>query len=328
MLGAVLAGVLAVVGLPSGAPAAPARSSIGVDEPLVFGSAAACEGDTGTWNVSWYAIPKHEVLAVTSVDDPVGRGTVVVARQTLLPIYSIDDLFRLRVPGSATSTALRLTVGFPDGSSTQVSRSVDFGGPCTPGTPPPCDVNKPQAVTFSATADRARAVTTGNCVRYYPPLDVAIPMARPVAPLYSRTSGDHPASTTWAVEVGDLPPCGWRVTLAGTTYTGGVGYCSNASATAESMCDGSIKLTLSAGADAVVPTTFDYVVGTPPAGSQPTNFRTVAPGETVTITLPETPRTSVDYWVDTLAIDYAWVNPLSCRNSISIDHDNFGLCID
>jgi hypothetical protein len=328
MLGAVLAGVLAVIGLPSGAHATPARQSIGPDEPLVFSSAAACEGDTGTWNVSWSAIPKHEVLTVTSADDPVGGGTVVVARQTLFPIYSIDDLFRLKVPGSATSMALRLTVGFPDGSSTQVSRSFDFGGPCTPGTPQPCDVNKPQTVAFSATADQARAVTTGNCVRYYPPLEVAIPMARPVAPLYSRTNGDHRASTTWAVEVGDLPPCSWRVTLAGATYTGGVGYCSNASATAESTCDGSIKLTLSGGADSVLSTTFDYVVGTPPAGSRPNDFRTVAPGETVSITLPATPRTSVNYWLDALALDYVWINPLSCRNSISIYHDNFELCVD
>lgn len=329
LAGAALAGLMVTSNLTTMASADPAQPPNVADYQITVGATAVCNGRTGEWNVLWTTIPLHEPFAVQSPADPSGNGTVRNATKSLIPL-SFSNGFSVTVPGSSRSTGLRLDLTTTTGSLVRLDRTFDLQDTCTLETPPPCDATKPQDSSFTTDGAQARLVTTGNCALAYAELTVGIPMGTDDSYAYSASRGPQLEGTTKVVAVADLPPCSWTVRVADVTdpvgagkrYTGGSGSCASTSETARSLCDGSIELTFSSDSTTAIPVTYKYIRGSAGSKTQTYEYRTINPGESVSIILPDTPYTATSHWPNSSSDTIHWQQPAACVAELGANQGN------
>jgi hypothetical protein len=257
-------------------------------DPATIGAAAMCDGVSATWTVTWFIRPVTGPITVTTASDPVNGATPTpVGNTTTAPPN--QALEKVQLPGTATVAALAATLSLADGTSQVENRTVQLGAPCTVQPAVACDPSKVQ-VGFSTTADQASAVLTGPCAGSQFYFSVRMPDPHGRNWLYSLVrSYINIASATRQVFAADLPPCQWIATaLPGTpeavTYTGGSGPCTDDSTTVTQQCPYQLVVTLSNGADAVLPTTFVIYLWEAPGSPASVSYRQVAPGQSVTMT--------------------------------------------
>jgi hypothetical protein len=270
-----------------------------------IGMAAICDGATGTWYVSWLFLPIPGPINVTAANDPV-NGVAVKPPLGVTTVAPPGHLWEtVRLPGTATVAALAATMTLPDGSSQVENRTVQLGAPCTVQTVlpvPACDPSQTQ-VDLSATADQVSALVTGSCAGGLEAISVRMPdpRGRNVSWYSIARTLNEVTTGTRQIVAADLPACQWTVTAGfGTailkTASGGSGFCTDDTMTVTGQCPHTSVLTLTNGADAMLPSTFT-VIAIDGTQNVVRTYHQVAPGNSVVIALtPQTVAVTVYDW--------------------------------
>jgi hypothetical protein len=190
---------------------------------------------------------------------------------------------------------------------------------CTAQPATACDPSK-ERVALSATGNLAIADIAGPCAGNSIALVIRLPDRYFDKFLYSVVTNSFAASSgVRQIIAADVPACQWQATVSDPLtssnflYSGGRGWCTDDAVTVTEQCPHQFVLTLSNGADAVLPTPFEITTSQLNDDTQAI-FRQVNPGQSVTIASGT--ATIVTAWVwNTFVGESTWQMPRGGRCS-------------